>query len=268
MDKSGMLEISPVITASRLDIGYSKETIVGGIEFSLRAGQSLALVGVNGSGKTTLLKTLVGLLPTLAGNLDVLGTLPGKSPARIAYLSQFHASSFILPMRAIDVVRMGRFANHGLLGRMDSEDEAIVIQSMQRMGIANLAKMPLRSLSGGQQQRVYITQSLARRADVLILDEPTSGLDASGKEIYQQVIVEELSRGAAAVVATHDIQEAMNSSCAMLLARKVIAYGKGAEIITPQSLLETFGIVITTQANQTGIMVVEREHEHNGARKY
>ena len=255
---------SLVITASQLTVGYQKETVVADIDFSLQPGQSLALVGVNGSGKTTLLKTLVGLLPPLAGNLEVLGTEPGRSPSRLAYLSQFHASNFILPLRAVDVVRMGRFANHGLLGRMDSEDEAIIIQSMQRMGIENLADKPLRSLSGGQQQRVHIAQALARRAEVLILDEPTSGLDAGGKEIYRQAVAEELSRGAGVVVATHDIQEAFNSSCAMLLARKVIAYGKGAEIITPQSLLETFGIVITTQANQTGIMVVEREHEHNG----
>ena len=253
----------PVIRAKSLDIGYHRETIIAGIEFQVERGQSLALVGVNGSGKSTLLKTLVGLLPPTRGDLEVLGTTPGKTPRQVAYLSQFHSSGFILPLRAVDAVRMGRFANHGLLGRMNQEDEDLVFESMRRMEIASLADQPLRSLSGGQQQRVYIAQALARCADLLVLDEPTAGLDAGGKELYQQAIQAEQSRGASLVVATHDIQEAINCGQAMLLARKVIAYGRGRDIITPEALLEAFGIVITLDQQHRGVAVIEREHGHD-----
>ncbi len=252
----------PYISAQGLDVGYQTGPVVTDINFTLGKGESLALVGVNGSGKSTLLKTLVGLLPASKGDLCVLENTPGKVPRQIAYLSQFHSSGFILPLRAVDVVRMGRFANHGLLGRMTSEDEDIIHQSMHRMDISQLADQPVRALSGGQQQRVYIAQTLARRADLLILDEPTSGLDAGGKEIYQIAIDEELSRCASVVVATHDIQEAMNCDWAMLLARKVVAFGRGRDIITPQALIETFGILVTLDKQDIGVTVIEREHGH------
>jgi ABC-type Mn2+/Zn2+ transport system ATPase subunit len=251
---------SPTITAHALSIGYKDETIVSNINFQLMTGQSLALVGTNGSGKTTLLKTLVGLLIPLKGELTILGESPVQSSRRIAYLGQFHSSSFILPLCAIDVVRMGRYAKHGLLGKFNSLDEDLIVDSMKRMGISHLANKPLRALSGGQQQRVYIAQALTCHAEVLVLDEPTSGLDAGAHEIYQQAIHDEMARGASVIVATHDIKDAMDCSLSMLLSRKVIAFGPGSEVITSQALLETFGITIDLAQQPVGITVVERDH--------
>jgi ABC-type Mn2+/Zn2+ transport system ATPase subunit len=256
-------EFNATVIASGLDIGYQSELIVQNINFTVERGQSLALAGVNGSGKSTLLKTIVGLLPLMKGDLHVFGNPAGQSPRQIAYLSQSHKSGFILPLRALDVVQMGRFANHGLLGKITSMDEALVVGAMKSMGVWDLADKPLRSLSGGQQQRVYISQVLARHADLLILDEPMAGLDAGAREIYQEAIRNELRRGASVITATHDIQEAMDSDQAMLLARKVIAIGRGKDIITAQSLLETFGIVITLNQQNLEMAVVERECGHD-----
>lgn len=250
------------ISARSLDIGYKDETVITNINFTLQPHESLALIGTNGSGKTTLLKTLVGLIPPIKGNLAIFKQSPAQSTRRIAYLSQFHSSGFILPLRAVDVVNMGRYADHGLTGKLSSEDSDLVMDSMKRMGILELANKPLRSLSGGQQQRVYIAQTLARHADILFLDEPTSGLDAGARETYQQMLRDELCRGASIVVATHDIQEAMECSLAMLLAHKVVAFGRGSEVITPAALLETFGITVTV-GKEPCITVVEREHGHD-----
>src|ERR1044071_4885470 len=102
---SSQKEFNPTVIANHLDIGYQNERIVPDINFTVEKGQSLALVGVNGSGKSTLLKTIVGLLPPLKGDLRVLGNPPGQSSRQIAYLSQAHKSGFILPLRALDVVR-------------------------------------------------------------------------------------------------------------------------------------------------------------------
>ena len=87
---------APAVLADRVDIGYSTEPIVAHLSLRLERGQSLAIMGMNGSGKSTLLKTLVGLLPAQGGRLDVLGTRAGAAPRRLAYLSQFHNSDFIL----------------------------------------------------------------------------------------------------------------------------------------------------------------------------
>ncbi len=260
MDDS--VQASPFILAKDLTIGYKDEVIVPSITFELRSRQSLALVGTNGSGKSTLLKTLVGLLPKISGELSVMGLPPEQSIRRLSYLSQFHSNGFILPLCAVDVVRMGRYAEHGLLGKLNSADLDIIHDSMKRMGIETLADKPLRSLSGGQQQRVFIAQTLARQADILILDEPAAGLDAGAQEVYQQAVRDELCRGASVVIATHDIQEAMDCTLAMLLAHKVIAYGCGKEVITPQALLETFGITINLGSAPLAVTVLEREHSH------
>ncbi len=257
------LSTAPAVTAKGLNIGYKAEIVVADINFVLKKQKSLALIGTNGSGKSTLLKTLVGLLAPVSGELTVLSQPPALASRKMAYLSQFHSSGFILPLRAVDVVRMGRYAEHGLTGKLNSEDNDLVMDSMKRMGVTDLAEKPLRDLSGGQQQRVYIAQALARHADILILDEPTSGLDAGAREVYQQTLLDELCRGASIIVATHDIQEALDCTMTMLLARKVIAVGRGADVITPEALLETFGITINLGQQPLGVTVVEREHGHD-----
>jgi ABC-type Mn2+/Zn2+ transport system ATPase subunit len=252
---------APCLLARHLDIGYGNEVVVADINFELGRGRAIALIGTNGSGKSTLLRTIVNLLSPVDGQLSVFGMAPGANPRRIAYLGQFHASGFILPLRAVDVVRMGRFPLHGLLGRMGREDDSIVLAAMRTMGIEKLADTPLRFLSGGQQQRTYLAQVLAHQADLLVLDEPTAGLDAGGRDLYLQAIDDELRRGASVVLATHDIQEEA-SLChqVMLLARRVVAIGKPREVLTPETLLETFGIVVTD--GQKRLHVLEPIHGH------
>ena len=256
----------PLIEARGLNVGYDGDTVVPDISFQLTAGRAIALIGTNGSGKSTLLKTITGLLPPISGDISIFGQKPGACPSRIAYLGQFHASGFVLPLRAIDVIRMGRFPRHGLLGRLQKEDHEIVNQAMQTMGVDRLADTPLRALSGGQQQRVYLAQVLAHHADLLVLDEPTSGLDAGGRELYLQAIRDELCRGAGVVVATHDVHdEASLCHQVMLLAHRVVALGPPDEVITPGSLMETFGIAIS--GDRQNLTVLECGHGHEHERK-
>jgi ABC-type Mn2+/Zn2+ transport system ATPase subunit len=232
---------NPRIQASRLVVGYHGSPVVAGIDFELRAGQSMALIGVNGSGKTTLLRTIAGLQPPVSGALEVLSLPPGASKGRVAYLSQFHPSGMVLPLCVVDIVRMARYPARGLLGRITEADEALVFDAMKIMGIEHLADTPLRSLSGGQQQRVHVAHALAHRADVLLLDEPASGLDIAGRELHLQAMHAELERGASIITATHDIQRTLDYDWVMLLARRVVAIGPAREVMRPDILLEAFG---------------------------
>ena len=235
---------SPTISARGLAVGYGHDVVVRDIDLELRPGGSLALVGTNGSGKSTLIKTLVGLLPESGGSVEVFGASPGVTPRRIAYHAQFHNAGYVLPIRVIDVVRMARYPSLGLVGRMGPRDRELVAEGMERMGISHLAHEPMRSLSGGQLQRVYLAQVLAREADLIVVDEPTAGIDAGGRELYLEAFAAELRRGAAIVTATHDIAEAIEYDQVLLLARRVVALGPGSEVLTPDRLMETFGIVI------------------------
>lgn len=241
-------------------MGYDGRAVVEGIDLRVPAGTWLSIVGTNGSGKSTLLRTIVGLLPPVAGRVEVLGGPPGAAPRRVAYLAQSRREGFLLPLRVRDVVRMGRYSARGLLGRIRPVDEEICAAAMAAVAVGDLAQRPLGTLSGGQRQRVYLAQVLARRADLIVLDEPTSGLDAASRARYRSVVREECARGAAVVAATHDVAEAAEADLVLLLARRVVAVGPPAAILTAENLLATFGVVISTLPE--GILVVEPHHEH------
>lgn len=232
------------LATSALTVGYGSDPVVEGISLTLQPGESLALVGTNGSGKSTLLKTILGLIQPVAGSLDVLGGTPGSRPQRIAYLGQAHTARFVVPIRAVEVVRMGRFAALGLLGRASARDRQLVTDAMAHMEVAHLADEPLRSLSGGQQQRIYLAQVMAREADLLVLDEPTGGLDVAGRQRYRELVEMALARGAAVVTATHDIGEASACDQVLLLNRRIVAHGSPQDVLNTSMLLETFGITL------------------------
>jgi len=249
------------VRATHLDIGYKEEVIVRDINFDLKRGEALAVIGTNGSGKTTMLKTIMGLLEPMGGELSVFGMPHRSNPSRMAYLGQFHNSGHILPIRAIDVVRMGRYPLHGLLHTMGKKDDEIVMAAMRTMGIEYLANAPLKSLSGGQQQRIYLAQVLAHQADLIVMDEPTTGLDAGSRELCLNAINDELCRGTSVIMATHDIQdEAALCHQVMLLAHKVVAIGSPDKVMTSETLLETFGVVV---AGENKLHVLECKHGHD-----
>jgi ABC-type Mn2+/Zn2+ transport system ATPase subunit len=256
-----------VIAALRteaLGVGYDGRPVVSDLSLSVQPGQMLAVLGTNGSGKSTLVKTAAGLLEPVAGAIEVLGQRPGAAPARVAYLGQVQPIGHVLPLRARDVVAMGRFAARGLTRRMTRADRRRVEAGMERMGIAGLAEEPLGSLSGGQRQRVHIARILAWAADLLILDEPTSGLDIAGRELLQAALAQERARGAAVVVCTHDVGDAAGGEWALLLDRRVVACGPPGEVLTREALMETFGLVLAQLPGGTEMVMdpVHRHHDH------
>lgn len=229
------------ITTQSLSVGYDRRQVVGHMTFDLIPGNLMVLIGTNGSGKSTLLKTLAGMLAPLSGKVSILGQNPGALPSRVAFLPQHPISSHTLPLRAEDVVGMGRFANLGLLKRSTRADQVIIDESMIRTGVHDFAKLPLRSLSGGQQQRTHLAQVLARRAEVLLLDEPTAGLDVNGRGAVANLISQERSRGVTVVMATHEISDADNANIVMLLAQRVVAVGPPEDVLRDDHLRECFG---------------------------
>ena len=251
--------MTAAINARALDIGYAGHAVVPHIDLTLEPGQWLAVVGTNGSGKSTLLKTVAGLIPSVGGDLTVLGGTAGGHGTSVAYLSQAHEQGFLLPIRAKDVVRMGRWPVRGLLGRLKPTDEQYVDAAMSALGIDDLADRPLGALSGGQCQRVHLAQAACRRADLLLLDEPTSGLDAASRERYLALMDSERARGAAIVSATHDVREAARADLVLLVAGRVVACGPPDQVLTAAALADTFGVIIS---DATGPVVIDPHHEH------
>ena len=253
------------LAATALSIGYGAEPVVEGISLTLKAGASLALVGTNGSGKSTLLKTILGLLDPVAGSIEVLGARPGTRPKAVAYLGQSRPQAGVVPIRAIDVVGMGRFASLGLFGRTTARDRQLVQEAMAHLEIGHLAERPLGALSGGQRQRVFLAQVMAHDADLLVLDEPTTGLDVAGRERYLALVATALSRGKAVVTATHDISEAAGCDQVLLLNRNIVAFGSPSEVLTAPRLLQAFGIVLqgVQHDDHQDLVFGEQPHGHD-----
>lgn len=253
---------APTVESRGLAVGYDGAAVLEGVGLRLGPGESLALVGANGSGKSTLLKAMAGLLPVMGGELRILGSRPLERPSEVAYLGQFHHTGFVLPLRVSEIVRMARFSAHGLFGALGPEDEEAVAEAIAAVGLSGIANESLNALSGGQRQRVFIAQALAKRARLLLLDEPEANLDAASRATARRLFAEAVAGGASAVIATHDIEAAAACDYTMLLARRVVAYGRSDEVLRAEALLDTFGVVGRAEGGK--VLVVGREHHREG----
>src|SRR5690606_30652896 len=144
-------------------------TALAPASFTLDRGTTVALVGANGSGKTTLISLLAGLIEPADGTIEVARP--------VALVAQHRHHHRWMPLSVDEVLRMGRYGEHGLLGRLRSGDRALIDDAAEQLEVTHLRKRPFGELSGGQQQRVLVAQALAADPALLLLDEPITGLD-------------------------------------------------------------------------------------------
>jgi ABC-type Mn2+/Zn2+ transport system ATPase subunit len=179
---------SLLLAAHDLSIGYGGSALLSGINLSIEQGDWWGVVGPNGAGKTTLMKTLLGIIPALAGRIE------RRTGLSLGYVPQRGVIDDIFPLQALDVVVMGRYPRIGPCRPVTRADRDLAFRYMERVGIAHLARKPFRSLSGGQKQRTLIARGLVPEPDVLVLDEPTDGMDLAGETGIMELITD-LQRG-------------------------------------------------------------------------
>lgn len=156
-----------------------------GLNFALGAGDAALLTGPNGAGKSSLMRLAAGLLPLSAGTIDHEG--------RIAHSGEAPALDMRLPLaRAL-----------GFWAGIDGSDENAVRDALDRMGIANLAEVPVHMLSTGQRKRATLARILAARADIWLLDEPGNGLDTASLGRLATTMADHRTRGGIVLLATH-----------------------------------------------------------------
>ena len=195
-----------LITVDNVTIGYEGRPVVRDLRFVVQRGDYLCIVGENGSGKSTLMKTLLGLLPSLAGSIRLGETL---SAGEIGYLPQQTIVQKDFPASVREVVLSGCQGRCGLRPFYSREEKQRAQRNMERMGILPLEKRCYRDLSGGQQQRVLLARALCATGRILLLDEPVSGLDpAVTTDMYE--LIEALNReGVTIIMISHDLSAAL-----------------------------------------------------------
>jgi len=195
------------IEAIDLSFAYPKGGFrLCGVNFSMGAGESVALTGPNGSGKTTLGKLLCGLLKPRGGAVlfdgeDTARWSLGRRGQHIGYLFQEPARQLFAPTVLEDLT----FAQE-LVGVPPQEAEARAMALLSRFELGDLTRRSVLTLSRGEQQRLAICGLLLNRPGALVLDEPTTGLDARRREILSATIEECLRGGTSVLLISHDAQ--------------------------------------------------------------
>lgn len=238
--------MQPDLAASGVGVvlAYDGQVAVDTSDFTLPRGALIAVIGPNGSGKSTLLNALAGLLTPRHGVIEVLGHRPGDVHDRVAYVLQASKLNEAMPVTAREVVTMGRYARHGMLGRLGRDDRRACDEAMERLGIENLAGRHVTELSGGQRQRVFVAQGLAQQAEIVLLDEPMTGLDLVSAEMISRAIAEEVAAGTTVVLTTHDVAEANSAEHVLLMSGRVHTEGPPARALAPDRLSDAYGIGI------------------------
>jgi len=199
-----MSDSSPVIDVRGLRRAFGVRRAVDGVDFSLGAGECLALFGPNGAGKTTLLRMLAGLLKPSGGTARIGGvTLPGGAAARavVGLISHEHMLYDALTARE----------NVEFTARLYSvpDPRGAATSALERIRIIERADAPVRSLSRGMQQRVSIARAMVHGPQVVLLDEPFTGLDAAGAAALTAMLCELKRGGATLVLVTHNLSEGL-----------------------------------------------------------
>ena len=245
-----------VVSAVDICVHYGTTVALAPSTLAIEPGTSTALVGPNGSGKSTLLGLLAGLVRPTAGTLAV------AEGVRIAFVAQQQHQHRWIPLSVEDVLRMGRYAERGLLRRLGPADHAAVAAAAHRLDVDDLRRRPFGELSGGQRQRVLVAQALVAAPDLLLLDEPITGLDLASQERILEIIATETEAGTAVVMSTHHLGEARRTDRVLLLAGCVLAAGPPGEVLQPRLLAEAFGDRLVMSGAAT-LVVDEHGHAHD-----
>ena len=171
--------------------------VLKGIDFTVKAGEFVAIIGQSGSGKSTLLNILGALDQPTSGLVSIQGVDISKLDSdglaqlrndKIGFVFQFHhlLAEFTCLENAVMPILISQ-------GKVSKEETDRALKLLERVGVGHVAAKKANQISGGQQQRVAVIRALARRPALVLADEPTGNLDSvSSKEVF--ALMREMTR--------------------------------------------------------------------------
>ncbi|MDT0568469.1 ATP-binding cassette domain-containing protein [Streptomyces sp. DSM 3412] len=242
-------ESEPVLKVEDLVVRFGGRratgaTVINGVSFDLRAGETLSLVGESGSGKTTIGRAILGLAPVTAGTVTFRGkTVSNISRARrrvlardIQVVFQDPYSSLNPSMVIEDILAEPLLAGEGGDGRTATGQRARVRELLDAVGLpADCGRRTPREFSGGQRQRIAIARALALDPAVIICDEPTSALDVT-TQAKVLTLLKDIQRetGVAYLFISHDlgVVNEVSDRIAVLHQGHIVEIGKATDVAT------------------------------------
>lgn len=203
-------------------LGYEGGIVTENLNFTVNSGDYLCILGENGSGKSTLIKALLGLKPQVSGKIE---WCDGFKATEIGYLPQQTPVQRDFPASVREIVISGCLSKTGLRPFYNKEEKALAANTMEQLGIADLAKRCYRELSGGQQQRVLLARALCATRKMLLLDEPVTGLDPKAQADLYELIAKLNKEGITIIMVSHDVSALKYADHILHIGKKQLFFG-------------------------------------------
>src|ERR1700712_2270666 len=251
-----------VLRMSGVRVERGGNTLLDGIDWTVRENERWAVLGPNGAGKTTLLQVASARLFPTSGVVDLLDERLGRVDVfelrpRIGLASAALADGVPPQETVLDVVLT---AGYAIFGRSRENyhpnDVARARKLLEQLGCRPLLDRPFGVLSEGERKRVLIARALMTDPELLLLDEPAAGLDLGARE----ALLRRLARittdedGPALVLVSHHVEEIPSGITHVLLLRggRIVAAGPTEEVLTRGALSACFGLPLTVEKLPAG----------------
>lgn len=202
-----MTSSSTVVSVRDGAVQLGGRPVLRGIDLEVRPGDVLAVLGANGSGKSTLVRTMLGLVPTVRGEVRLFDTALAdfRDWRRVGFVPQRASAASGVPATVSEVVTSGRLSRRRLFWPMRAADRSAVQAAIHAVGLDEQTHDGVATLSGGQQQRVLIARALAGEPELLVLDEPTAGVDVPSQQSFADAVRHLVSQGTTVVLVAHEL---------------------------------------------------------------
>ena len=230
-----------ILRVEHLSANYNGSTVLNDLNFSIKKGEIVAVVGPNGSGKTTLIRAILGLIP-YRGHVSVNHQPVQTALEKIGYVPQKFVFDRTIPMTVYEFLKIAfkkvehRKIRHALLEVDMKQHENTLIGN----------------LSGGQFQRILIARSLLNDPSILLLDEPTNEVDAVGTKSFYDIVAH-LNRvhQTTVLLVSHEINMVYKFADQIIcLNRDLICYGRPKDTITKEVLEKLYGQEVRFQEHK------------------
>jgi phospholipid/cholesterol/gamma-HCH transport system ATP-binding protein len=229
-----------VIAFKNVYKSFGENTVLKGMNFTVKKGENLVILGRSGSGKSVAIKCLVGLTKIDAGEIIVLGTNVSKLKEqdlneirmKIGFLFQNGALYDSMTVRE----NLAFTLKHNNKKLSDKEVEFAVLEALKNVGLEEaIDKMPS-ELSGGMKKRVGLARAIIIKPEIILYDEPTSGLDTiTSKEINELILQIQKKYNTTSIIITHDLACAKTTGDKIMIIKEGVIYAEGSYITLKNS---------------------------------
>ena len=255
------------VRLSQAGLRFGERVLWDHLDLEVDRGELVAVLGPNGAGKTSLMRVLLGLQSLSSGEVLVNGKPPRRGNHDVGYVPQQKGFDRDLPLRGVDLVRLGLDGHRWGPARPSRETRRRVDAAIADVGATDYAGAALGTLSGGEQQRLRIAQALLSEPTLLLCDEPLLSLDLRHQQAVMSLIDERRrERNMAVLLVTHEINPILPLVDRVLyLVSGRWAVGTPDEVMTSERLTDLYGAPVDVLRVRDRIIVVgapDLEHDH------